>query len=172
MAEKKVEIKQAPVKSTFKLPTLESIAEKVAERPKEPTNNDTPQPIAPKEAKPLDREQVIRVWEELALRKDKEGKINEHLVLHNRALDIGTDVIRFTVDNAFQADYLSVFKAELTEYLREQLDHPTVYVEYSIEKRESKVNKAYTSTEKYQYLVQKYPALSELKQKLGLDIDF
>jgi len=172
VAEKKNDLKQAPVKTTFKLPTLESVAEKIVEKPTETLAKESNTQLPAKEAKPLKQEEVEQAWMELAVRKEKEGKINEHLVLNNRVLEIDGEIIRFTVDNAFQADYLAVFKGELVEHLRGKLDHPTVYVEYTIEKKESKVVKAYTPTEKYQYLVQKYPALSDLRQKLGLDLDF
>jgi DNA polymerase III subunit gamma/tau len=115
---------------------------------------------------------VQEAWAELTKLKEAQGKINEHILLNNRKLEIEGDVVRFTVDNAFQADYLAVFKAELVDYLRSKTGMNSLYVEYRIEKKEDNTIKAYTPTEKFQYLVQKHPSLNELRQKLGLELDF
>lgn len=160
------------IKSTFKMPTLESVAEKINQKPQEEQVN---QIVEKKEVviKDLVLEEVQKVWDDLALAKDKEGKINEHILLSNRKIEIKDNlIIKFAVDNAFQADYLNVFKTELIDHLRTKLGHPTLYIEYTVEKKEGKSNNMYTPTEKYTYLVQKYPHLLELKQKLGLDLDF
>ncbi len=170
VAEKKNDLKQVAIKSTFKLPTLESVAEKIAEKPSETLPIENQASAAP--IKDLVPEMVQQVWDTLAKNKDEQGKINEHILLSNRKLEVEGNIVRFTVDNAFQADYLTVFKTELIEYLREKTGHPTLNIEYSIEKKENKTVNVYTPTEKYQYLAQKYPHLSDLKQKLGLDLDF
>jgi DNA polymerase-3 subunit gamma/tau len=171
VVEKKNDTKQVPLKTTLKLPSLESVAEKIAEKPQE---ENQPSLIVQQQGpmKDLDLEIVQKAWEELAKNKEQQGKINEQILLSNRKLEIDGQIVRFTVDNAFQVDYLTLFKAELVEYLREKSNNSSLTIEYSIEKKEDKTVKAYTSTEKYAYLSQKFPILSELKQKLGLDLDF
>ena len=170
VVEKKNDLKQAPLKTTLKLPSLESVAEKIAEKPKEET--DTSVSVQKGPIPDLDPAFVQKVWDELAKSKEEQGKINEQILLSNRTLEVEGHLIRFKVDNAFQADYLTIFKAELVEYLRAKTGHPHATIEYSIEKKEGKVATIYTSTEKYNYLSQKFPMLTDLKQKLGLDLDF
>lgn len=122
----------------------------------------------------LDPTIAQKAWDELAQLKEKQGKINEQLILANRKLEFVGNTIRFGVENTFQSDYLtqSQFKSELIDYLREKTNCDTLNVEYHIDIRENAGPKIYTPTEKYQYLVQKYPTLAELKQKLGLELDF
>ncbi len=171
VAEKKNEIKlPVTIKSTAKLPDFKSVAENISNPVEE--NKIIVQEEAQTFVGNLDLDNTTRIWNILAEMKDKQGKINEHLILKDRALRIEGTTICFSVDNAFQADYLNVFKNELIEYLRQETNCPTLNLDYKIERREENSIKAYTPTEKFNHLIQKYPALMEFKQKLGLELDY
>ena len=174
LAEKKNDIKQAPVKSTFKLPTIESLIEKI-ERPLTESIINEPAPISTPQKevnKSLDLEIVKQIWQKLADEKNAQGKINEYFILNNRPLQIEGTTIKFSVENTFLSDYLTSFKSELIEYLRDKTVCPTLNLEYWVEKKEETNAQVYTPTEKYNYLLEKYPYLGEFKKKLDLDLDY
>ncbi|MBC7389814.1 MAG: DNA polymerase III subunit gamma/tau [Opitutaceae bacterium] len=171
VVEKKNDIKlPVTLKSTAKLPDFKSVAENIS-KPIE-VNKIVVQEEVQTFVSNLEIENTTRIWNILAEQKDKQGKINEHLILKDRTLRIEGTTICFTVDNAFQADYLNVFKNELIEYLRAETNCPTLNLDYKIERKEENSIKAYTPTEKFNHLIQKYPELMEFKQKLGLELDY
>jgi DNA polymerase-3 subunit gamma/tau len=173
-AEKKNDIKQAPVKSTFKLPTIESLIEKI-EKPKTEALEIQPAPTSTAETEvvyEISLEKVQHIWQKLADEKNAQGKINEYFILNNRPLQIEGTTLKFSVENTFLSDYLTTFKSELIEYLREKTACPTLNLEYWVEKKEETNAQVYTPTEKYNYLLEKYPYLGEFKKKLDLDLDY
>lgn len=174
LAEKKNDIKQAPVKSTFKLPTIESLIEKI-EKPKTEALEIQPAPTSTAETEvvyEISLEKVQHIWQKLADEKNAQGKINEYFILNNRPLQIEGTTLKFSVENTFLSDYLTTFKSELIEYLREKTACPTLNLEYWVEKKEETNAQVYTPTEKYNYLLEKYPYLGEFKKKLDLDLDY
>lgn len=108
----------------------------------------------------------------MAEEKNKQNKINDYIILNNRKLELEGNTIKFNVENAFQVDYLNVFRTEIIDFLRAKTGSSNLNLEYWIEKKVENERKAYTPTEKYQYLVAKFPALGELRNKLGLDLEY
>jgi DNA polymerase III subunit gamma/tau len=173
VAEKKNDIKtSAPVKSTFKLPTLESLAEKIEQKAPEPLQQNIAKATLIQDEKPLDFKSVQQAWQSLSEIKQAQGKTTEHIILNNRKIELKDVTVRFSVENAFLFDYLNVFKTEIIEYLREKTSCSNLFLDYWIEKKEENERKAYTPSEKYQYLVQKFPSLNELRLKLGLELEY
>jgi DNA polymerase III subunit gamma/tau len=68
-------------------------------------------------------------------------------------------------------EQLNGFKTELLSFLRKQLQNYELDIEAIVSVEEDK-KIVYTSSDKFNYLAKKNPALLELKQKLGLDIDY
>jgi len=172
LAEKKNDIKQGTAKSTFKLPTLESVSEKIGSIKDEPVIQKQESVAVLTELMPLNLEFVQKIWQSLAEEKNAQGKINEYTILNNRNIEIEENTIKFNVENDVMVEQLTKFKQEIIDYLREKTFNSTLNIEYKVEKKEEASVKVYTSTEKYKYLLDKHPLLSELKQKLGLELDF
>lgn len=108
----------------------------------------------------------------MAEEKKAQNKINDYIILNNRKLELDGNTIKFSVENAFQLDYLNVFRTEIIDFLRAKTDSSNLNLEYWIEKKVENERKAYTPTEKYQYLLAKFPTLGELRNKLGLDLEY
>jgi len=66
---------------------------------------------------------------------------------------------------------LNNFRTELTTFLREKLKNSTILVTGDLKEAEDK-KMMYTSRDKFEYLLEKNPALKEMKERLGLDPDF
>ncbi|MDV3309367.1 MAG: hypothetical protein LOY03_11180 [Cyclobacteriaceae bacterium] len=73
--------------------------------------------------------------------------------------------------NPVQEAILNTLRSDLTAFLRERLQNRSVFV--TGELKEIEAGKVlYTNREKFDHLVEKYPILKDLKERLGLDPDF
>jgi DNA polymerase III subunit gamma/tau len=108
----------------------------------------------------------------LAEEKKNQNKINDYIILNNRKLELEGNTIKFSLENAFQIDYLNIFRTEIIDFLRAKTESTNLNLEYWIEKKVENERKAYTPSEKYQYLLAKHPKLGELRNKLGLDLEY
>ena len=70
-----------------------------------------------------------------------------------------------------QETMLNNVKTELTAFLREKLKNSSILVAGELKESEDK-KMMYTSRDKFEYLLEKNPALKEMKERLGLDPDF
>ena len=127
--------------------------------------------VRPGQQKEINQEELRNAWFTFAQRKNKEGKVLEYMILNrNFELQNGTE-IHLKVDNPVQVEQFNDVKAELLGELWKKLQNNrlSVVVEF-LEVVGAK--RLYTSIDKYNYLAEQYPALAELKQRLGLDTDF
>ncbi len=80
--------------------------------------------------------------------------------------------LRVGVPSPHLVDYLRGHKEELLQFLRDQLDCPTLDMTIEVDQKATDGQpKLYTNAEKFRYLSEKYPALLALKDRLGLDLD-
>jgi len=109
-------------------------------------------------------------WKSYAQKIKAQGKDSEFTIL-NQELSIKEHTIEIKLKNAFQEDILERFKADLLQYLRENLKNNKIKITtHLIPQKESEL--IYTSQEKFNHLAKKNPHLKTLKDKLGLDTEF
>ena len=63
-------------------------------------------------------------------------------------------------------------KLNLLEFLRKQLNNFVIDLDITVNVGDAGVTRPYTQGQKFQYLVERNPALKKLKDKLDLEIDF
>lgn len=127
--------------------------------------------LRPGMQKPVQMDELRTAWFAFAQRKNQEGKVSEYMILNrNFELQNGTE-IHLKVDNPVQVEQFNDVKAELLGELRRKVQNNklNVMVEF-VEVQDAK--RLYTSIDKYNFLAEQYPLLTELKQRLGLDTDF
>ncbi len=121
---------------------------------------------------PIAPELLQSVWKQLAEERRAQDKMSEFMVL-NRPVAAGADhVITLTVDNPVQVVQFNDFRAEFMAELRRRTGHAGLTVQTEVAASAPTGRKLYTSNDKFAYLAEKYPALQEMKQRLGLDADF
>lgn len=121
---------------------------------------------------PVAPELLQQVWKQLADERRAQDKMSDYMVL-NRPVSAGADhVITLTVDNPVQVVQFNDFRAEFMAELRRRTGHPGLLVQTEVATAAPTGRKLYTSNDKFAYLAEKYPALQEMKQRLGLDADF
>jgi DNA polymerase-3 subunit gamma/tau len=143
-----------------------------AARPAAAVDEQTAAPIPTGPLAPIAPELLQAVWKQLAEERRAQDKMSEFMVL-NRAVAADADhVITLTVDNPVQVVQFNDFRAEFMAELRRRTGHPGLTVQTEVASAAPTGRKLYTSNDKFAYLAEKYPALQEMKQRLGLDADF
>ena len=75
------------------------------------------------------------------------------------------------LSSSLQEEPFERLKPKVQHYLRQQLQNSQLSL-HSHLAEESGPRRLYTNNEKFQHLMQRYPLLGELKERLGLEADF
>ena len=113
-----------------------------------------------------------QVWQQLADERRAQDKMSEYTVLNRAVAANEAHVITLAVDNPVQVTQFNEFRAEFMAELRRRTGHPGLTVQAEVTAAAPTARKLYTSNDKFAYLAERYPALQEMKQRLGLDADF
>jgi len=166
------------VKKTLSIPSnLRQATNQVKERP-------IPAVVPPKEdvkkeqedasqvGAPLEKESVTAVLDEIIIDYKAAHKNMEVAVLR-QPFEIREDAIHFLLAGELQRDIFLKCKPELTGLFRKKLLHARVDVTCEIQEEAPNQSKnLYTSSDKLRYLLEKSPALKELKTRFDLETDF
>jgi len=157
-----------------RLPGLRDVGAATTSQPQAPgTKTQASEPSAPTgPLQPIAPEVLEKVWKQLADERRAQEKMGDYMIL-NRSVAAGADhVITLTLENPVQVVQFNDFRAEFTTELRRRTGHPGLMVQTEVATAAPTGRKLYTSNDKFAYLAEKYPALQEMKQRLGLDADF
>lgn len=144
----------------------------LAPQTKPATNNEQQEAQATGPLPPIAPELLQRVWQQLVDERRAQDKMSEYTVLNRAVAANEAHVITLTVDNPVQITQFNEFRAEFTVELRRRTGHPGLTVQPEVAVAAPTARKLYTSNDKFAYLAERYPALQEMKQRLGLDADF
>jgi DNA polymerase III subunit gamma/tau len=161
-------------KKIARLPSLKDMQQKVAEATKATHHAEAETDLGRVPSggwAPISQSELQVVWNEYALQKKNEDKTMEYMIL-NRPVSINDRFeIELLVENPVQVAEFNNIKPELLAFLRQRLENNKIHIRIDLRKQEE-VKLLYTSIDKYNYLADKYPALNDLKGRLGLDTDF
>jgi len=158
-----------------RLPNLRDVSTTAAqpEAPSSKDKNQVPEPAAATgPLSPIDPELLRTVWQQLADERRAQDKMSDYMVLNRPVAADANHVIMLTVDNPVQVVQFNEFRAEFMAELRRRTGHSGLIVQTEVATAAPTGRKLYTSNDKFAYLAEKYPALQEMKQRLGLDADF
>ncbi|SNR67069.1 DNA polymerase III subunit gamma/tau [Hymenobacter mucosus] len=130
------------------------------------------EPAGPVTGLPAVNDEVLqRVWAEL-IEERKAISMSQYSLLNRPVQANAQHVIVLRVDNPVQEDQFNEFRADFLGELRRRTGYPRINVQVEVVERVDTGRKLYTSSDKLEYLMEKYPMLTAMKQKLGLDADF
>ncbi len=145
-----------------------------AQAAKEPTAQPTVEYAAvPNGAKreELTLANLQRFWYEFSQKRLQAGNSTTEQITLNREIQLNGTTIEIALDNDHQQDAVMNMRYELLGFLKARLDAPKLDINPRVAPQE--VNRLpYTPAEKFNFLAEKNPYLLELKQALGLDVDF
>lgn len=120
----------------------------------------------------LEKERVAVVLEEI-LAEYKAAHKNMEVAVLRQPYELHETAIHFLLAGELQQDIFVRCKPELTGLFRRKLRHAKIEITYEIKAEpQDQAKNLYTATEKLQYLLQKSPALKELKKRFELETDF
>ena len=136
--------------------TKEVVSELDESLPRQPFNSDT----------------IKTIFEEVLVEFKQDHK-NMEMALLSQPFELRGQEVVFMLSSGLHEDLFPKLKPELTGALRRKLRHPDVEVTFEITKEvKDPIKNLYTSREKLTYLMEKSPALKELKNRFGLQADF
>jgi DNA polymerase-3 subunit gamma/tau len=119
----------------------------------------------------LTPENLQQVWHEFAEnRKRTKDSTTEEIAL-NRAVELVDFTIQIALDNDPQMDAMQGMRYDLLGYLKSRFNAPRLEINPRVAPHEVQ-RLPYTPAEKFNYMAEKNPYLLQLKQALGLDVDF
>ncbi|MBO2009813.1 DNA polymerase III subunit gamma/tau [Hymenobacter negativus] len=113
-----------------------------------------------------------RVWQELAEERRAQDRMSEFWVLNRPVTANEEHTIELAVDNPIQVDQFNDMRVEFLADLRRRTGNPRLNVQPVVTAAAPTARKLYTSTDKFEYLAERFPALREAKQRLGLENEF
>ncbi len=115
---------------------------------------------------PYTPEQLRAQWDAFARTRNAP---TEELIL-SRGYGVDGHTLHLTLDNQIQMDSLNGMRMDLLEFLRRGLNNRNIQVKAELGAVEIRKS-IYTNLEKFKYLSQKHPVLSDLRTQLGLEIE-
>jgi DNA polymerase III subunit gamma/tau len=119
----------------------------------------------------IDQQRLQQVWRELAEGR-KQISMSEFTILNRPVQADEQHVVRLQLENTVQLDQFNGFKPEFIMALRQRTGYKSLSIQTEVTHQEHNAMRLYTSSDRFEYLAQKFPVLLEMKQKLGLDTDF
>jgi len=113
-----------------------------------------------------------RVWKELAEERRAQDRMSEFWVLNRPVTANEEHTIELAVDNPIQVDQFNEMRVEFLADLRRRTGNPRLNVLPSVTEAAPTARKLYTSSDKFEYLAERFPALRDAKQRLGLENEF
>jgi DNA polymerase III subunit gamma/tau len=124
-----------------------------------------------RQEEPFGLTQLQQKWDSFVTELEAKERFSEMVIL-KRPFRLEGTTIHLAVDNGLQVELLNnAMRTEVLTYLRKELKNSTIHLEISIAEVEIK-RMPYTQAEKFQFLLDKNPAMIDLKTALGLDYDY
>ena len=128
---------------------------------------------AGQEVKEITLEELQSEWTQIADNFKKANLINKYVMM-NRPIQLIANSIHISFENEVQMQQFNEnIRLELLTTLRTKLKNHLIDIELDMVEQEKNDKKMlYTQSDKYNFLVEKHPVISELKQRFGLDHEF
>ena len=128
---------------------------------------------ADQEVKEITLEELQSEWTQIANNFKTANLINKYVMM-NRPIQVIGNSIHISFENEVQMQQFNEnIKLELLTNLRTKLKNHLIDIELElVEQEKSEKKMLYTQSDKYNFLVEKHPVISELKQRFGLDHEF
>jgi DNA polymerase-3 subunit gamma/tau len=122
------------------------------------------------EIEPYTEEDLKAAWMSYVDNLD-EIKNSAEFRLLNKAYEYSNNMAEILIDNPIEEDVFKEIKTEFITNIRRRLRNKNFDIRLKIDQSEKK-KIIYTPHDKFEHLAEKYPAMRELKQRLGLEFEF
>lgn len=148
------------------IPDLKTLSDPNAKK-----EEDKPDYIRGEQRNEFTSDKFLKIWNEYAETIKKAGKINLFTIMTANAPFLKENfMIEVVIENKIQETQLMMEKIDLLNFLRVELQNFAIEIETRQAEQNTK-RKLYTSTEKYQHMVEKNPNLEEFRKRFNLGLD-
>jgi DNA polymerase-3 subunit gamma/tau len=127
------------------------------------------------EAIPLHQELLKEVWTEM-LSRLKEENHHAHISFASATLEIEDgNMLRIIGDTHWDMKVMEGERRRIAEVIQQKFRNRSILLEFDFREQqhpEDEKNRPLTRKEQYQLMVEKYPMIKELKDRLGLEVDY
>lgn len=120
---------------------------------------------------PVSQGSLMKVWSAMVESLSEELPLLQNTLLWKAPELLENSGIRVFIENTLQQDEIYKNRGEITLYLRKALKNDALFIETQIVESVDGERKPYTDTEKYEYVVKKAPAVRDLKEQMGLELE-
>ena len=110
-------------------------------------------------------------WYAFAEKRRQQGCSTTEEISLNKAFQLNGTTIEIALDNTHQLEAINQARYDLLSFLKSKIDAPKLDINPRVAPQETN-RLPYTPAEKFNYMAEKNPYLLELRQALGLDVDF
>jgi DNA polymerase-3 subunit gamma/tau len=103
--------------------------------------------------------------------KQQQGSRQLYISLTTSVIELNANIITITINNETQREQLQNVKQDFLDELRKNLKNNTIGLEIAITRNEVQA-KAYKPADIFKSMIEKNPALLELKKRFDLEIDY
>lgn len=125
--------------------------------------------ISPATNKDFTKEEAFNAWNEYINRKETDIRIKNFYTQNPSHISWNDKVMIIKVLNNSQEHEIRKIHDNLLHFLKTKLENASIKIEIEHSTDETTTTRPYTAKEKYQYFVEKYPELGQLKDQLDLD---
>ncbi|TCD03742.1 DNA polymerase III subunit gamma/tau [Pedobacter psychroterrae] len=163
----KIAIKQITVPNVgFMIPSLTDLERKASGQ-----DDNEPKFITGDAKEAFTAEKFLSLWKQYAEKAKEDGKINVYTILTASEPILETpELIIVHVEHKIQEQQLQEELIDLLNFLRPSLRNFNITIKAKQVAR-TIVNRLYTNTEKYQYLIEKNPKLEEMRKRFNLEVN-
>ena len=121
--------------------------------------------------RPFEFDDLQKAWREFAVLRHKQTDNASEQIMLNRGFVLADTTVSIQLDNHIQADLFTGLLPDMLGYLRQVLSNWQLQIEHDVVMVETK-KMLYSPQDKYNHLADKNPALHQLRQALGLEVDY
>jgi DNA polymerase III subunit gamma/tau len=130
-----------------------------------------------KEAEPLYEGRLTELWHQYAAKMDEQKKFSAATAFRNAKLEVLTDN-EFTakVNAITQQKFIEAEKTFVNDLIQQSFNNRSIrfniLVEQNMVKEEIPAHLRMNSRQRFEHIAEKYPLVKELKNRLGLELDY
>jgi DNA polymerase III subunit gamma/tau len=121
--------------------------------------------------RPFEFDDLQKAWREFAVLRHKQTDNASEQIILNRDFTLNDTTVSIQLDNHIQADLFTGLLPDMLANLRQSLSNWQLQIEHEVVMVETK-KMLYSPQDKYNHLADKNPALHQLRQALGLEVDY
>ena len=130
-----------------------------------------------KDADPLQEQKLSELWQQYASKLDEQKKFSAAASFRNAKLEINDDnFFTATVNGLTQQKFIETEKTFICDIIQQAFSNRSiqfkVIVQEDMNKEEIPAHLRMNSRQRFERIAEKYPLVRELKNKLGLDLDY